>query len=80
MPDDQTEKMIRLLEEIRDLAQQRNEKLDAMLQAQAKRYEDALQRQDQARARDLAVGRRKTKRRKGAGVVFCYKQATFYGV
>ena len=58
MPDDQTEKMIRLLEEIRDLTQQRNEKLDEMLQAQAKRYEDALQRQDQGRARYRAVRRR----------------------
>ncbi len=58
MADDQSEKMIRLLEEIRDLTKQRNEKLDAMLEAQAYRYEDALQRQEKARARELSVRRR----------------------
>jgi len=44
MPDDQSEKMVRLLEEIRDLTEQRNEKLDKMLEAQAQRYQDASQR------------------------------------
>ena len=58
MPDDQSEKVVRLLEEIRDLTQQRNEKLDKMLEAQAQRYQDALQRQEQAHARAVAVRRR----------------------
>ncbi len=58
MPDDQSEKIVRLLEEIRDLTQQRNEKLDKMLQDQAQRYQEAVQRQEQAQARAVAVRRR----------------------
>lgn len=58
MPDEQSEKVVRLLEEIRDLTQQRNERLDKMLEAQAQRYQDALQRQEQALARAVAVRRR----------------------
>ncbi len=58
MPDDQSEKIIRLLEEIRDLTQQRNEKLDKMLEAQAQQYQNALQRHEQERAREFAVRRR----------------------
>ena len=64
MPDEQSEKMVRLLEEIRDLTKERNEKLDAMLQTSRqkhddakKRYEEALQQQKDARER--AVGRRR---------------------
>jgi hypothetical protein len=58
MPDDQSEKIVRLLEEIRDLTQQRNEKLDKMLQDKAQRYQEAMQRQEQVHARAVAVRRR----------------------
>jgi hypothetical protein len=58
MPDEQSEKMVRLLEEIRDLTKERNEKLEAMLQTSRqghddakKRYEDVLQQQKDARER-----------------------------
>jgi flagellar basal body-associated protein FliL len=58
MPDDQSEKIVRLLEEIRDLTQHRNEKLDKMLEAQTQRYQEAVDRQEKAQARALAVRRR----------------------
>jgi hypothetical protein len=37
MPDEQSEKMVRLLEEIRDLAKERHEKVEAFLQKQMER-------------------------------------------
>lgn len=58
MPDDESEKIVRLLEEIRDLTQQRNDKLDKMLQDQTQRYQEAVQRQEQAQERAVAVRRR----------------------
>jgi hypothetical protein len=64
MADELSDKIVRLLEEIRDLTKERNEKLEAMLQTSRqghedakKRYEDALQQQKDARER--AVGRRR---------------------
>ena len=58
MPDEYSEKIVRLLEEIRDLTHLRNEKLEAMVQEnrkrgedQARRYDEALQRQQQAQER-----------------------------
>jgi len=58
MPDEQSDKMVRLLEEIRDLTKERNEKLEALLQTTRERYEDALQRQKEAQARVLSQRRR----------------------
>jgi hypothetical protein len=58
MPDEQSERIVRLLEEIRDLTQHRNEKLDKMLETQSQRYQEAVQRQEQAQARAAAVRRR----------------------
>ncbi len=64
MSDEHSEKIIRLLEEIRDLTKERNEKLEALLQESRqshedarKRYEEALQRQKEVRER--AIGRRR---------------------
>jgi hypothetical protein len=56
--DENSEKMVRLLEEIRDLTKERNEKLEALLQERRKQYEDALQRHKQAQERALAQRRR----------------------
>ena len=65
MPDEQSEKMVRLLEEIRDLTKERNEKLEALLQTSRqehddakKRYDEALQRQKEAQARVVTQRRR----------------------
>jgi len=58
MPDEQADKMVRLLEEIRDLTKERNVKLEALLQTTHQRYEDALQRQKEAQARVLSHRRR----------------------
>jgi len=65
MPDEQSDKLIKLLEEIRDLTKERNEKLDAMLETSRqghdearKRYEEALQRQKEAQERALTQRRR----------------------
>src|SRR5882762_3120005 len=58
MPDDNSDKMVRLLEEIRDLTRERNEKLDTLVQTTRQRAEDALQRQKEAHERALAQRRR----------------------
>ena len=58
MPDDQSEKMVRLLEEIRDLTKERNEKLETLVQTTRQRAEDALQRQKETRERLLSQRRR----------------------
>jgi CHASE3 domain sensor protein len=58
MPDEQTDKMVRLLEEIRDLTKERNDKLESYLQTTRQRYEEALQRQKEAQARVLSQRRR----------------------
>jgi hypothetical protein len=61
MPDEQSDKMVKLLEEIRDLTKDRNEKLEAMLETSRqghedarKRYEDTLQRQKEAQQHAVA--------------------------
>jgi len=58
MPDEQSEKMVRLLEEIRDLTKERNEKLEELLQTTRRQYEEALQRQKEAQERVLGQRRR----------------------
>jgi type II secretory pathway component PulM len=58
MPNEQTDRIVRLLEEIRDLTKQRDEKFDAYLQTSRQRYEEALQRQKEAQERVLAQRRR----------------------
>ena len=58
MQDEHAEKMARILEEIRDLTKERNDKLDAWSQMSRQRYEDALQRQKDAQDRALAQRRR----------------------
>jgi hypothetical protein len=58
MPDDQSEKMVRLLEEIRDLTKERNEKLETLVQTTRQRAEDALQRQKETQERLLSQRRR----------------------
>jgi hypothetical protein len=58
MPDEQTDKIVRLLEELRDLTKERNNKLESYLQTTRQRYEDALQRQKDAQARTLLQRRR----------------------
>ena len=50
--------MVRLLEEIRDLTKERNEKLEALLETTRQRYEEALQRQKEAQERMLSQRRR----------------------
>ena len=58
MADEQTDKIIRLLEEIRDLTKERNAKLDELREISRhghdeakRRYEEALQRQKEAQER-----------------------------
>ena len=58
MPDEHSDKMVRLLEEIRDLTKERNEKLDALVQMTRQRAEDALLRQKEAQERALTQRRR----------------------
>ena len=58
MPDEHSEKMVRLLEEIRDLTKERNDKMEALLQTTRQRYDDALQRQKEAQERALGQRRR----------------------
>jgi len=58
MPDEHLDKMVRLLEEIRDLTKERNEKLDALVQMTRQRAEDALLRQKEAQERALTQRRR----------------------
>jgi hypothetical protein len=57
MPEEHSEKMIRLLEEIRDLTKERNEKLERLVQTTSQRYDEALQRQKEAQARMIAQRR-----------------------
>ena len=49
---------MRILEEIRDLTKERNDKLDAWFQTSRQRYEEAMQRQKDAQDRALAQRRR----------------------
>ncbi len=58
MPDEQTEKTIRLLEEIRDLTKERNDQLDSYLQTTRQRYEEVLRHQSEAQDRALSQRRR----------------------
>ena len=58
MPDEQTDKVVKLLEEIRDLTKERNEKLESYLQTTRQRYEEALQRRKEAQGRILLQRRR----------------------
>jgi hypothetical protein len=58
MLDDHSEKIVQLLEEIRDLTKLRNDKLETMVQDNRKRAEDQAQRQKQAQERLLAQRRR----------------------
>ena len=58
MPDEYSEKIVQLLEEIRDLTKLRNDKLETMVQDNRKRAEDLAQRQKQAQERLLAQRRR----------------------
>ncbi|HEV2327567.1 MAG TPA: hypothetical protein VGY56_02125 [Verrucomicrobiae bacterium] len=55
MPDDQSEKIIKLLEEIRDLTKLRNEKLEAMVQDSRKHYDQVQQRVLASRRRLLFI-------------------------
>jgi hypothetical protein len=41
MPDEQSDKLVRILEEIRDLTKERNEKMESFLQVARQRYDDA---------------------------------------
>jgi hypothetical protein len=58
MPDEHTDKMLKLLEEIRDLTKERNNKLDLYLQMTQQRYEEALQRRKEAQTQVLSQRRR----------------------
>ncbi len=58
MPDESSEKIIRLLEEIRDLTKERNGKIDALMQGRRERYEEAFQRHRETQARLLKQRRR----------------------
>ncbi len=58
MPDEHSERMVRLLEEIRDLTKERNARLEALAQAARQRAEDAVERQKEAQLRLLAQRRR----------------------
>ena len=58
MPDEPTDKMLKLLEEIRDLTKERNNKLESYLQTTQQRYEEALQRRKEAQAQLLLQRRR----------------------
>ncbi|HXC35061.1 MAG TPA: hypothetical protein VNV43_04250 [Candidatus Acidoferrales bacterium] len=55
MPDDQSETIIKLLEEIRDLTKLRNEKLEAMVQDNRKHYDQVQQRVLASRRRLLFI-------------------------
>jgi hypothetical protein len=55
MPDDQSEKIPKLLEEIRDLTKLRNEKLETMVQDNRKHYEETQQRVLASRRRLLFI-------------------------
>ena len=54
MPDEHIDKMIRLLEEIRDLTKLRNEKLETMVQDSRQRAEEEARRQEEFHRRVLA--------------------------
>ena len=58
MPEENTDKIVRLLEEIRDLTKERNANVDSFLEATRQRYDDALQRQKEAQERALTQRRR----------------------
>lgn len=58
MADENSEKIIRLLEEIRDLTKERNAKLETLVQSARDRAEAALQRQKEAQQRAAAQRRR----------------------
>ena len=45
MPDEQSEKIIRLLEEIRDLTKSRNETIDALVDSAGKKADEAVRQQ-----------------------------------
>ena len=60
MPDDQSERIIKLLEEIRDLTMERNGKFDEYIRIAKERndkYEEALKRVEVARKRALRLRR-----------------------
>ena len=58
MPDENSDKMIRLLEEIRDLTKARNVKVDGLVETMQRQYEAALQRQKEAQERVQSQRRR----------------------
>jgi len=45
MPEEYSERVVRLLEEIRDLTKERNEKLDTLVQSNRQRTEEIVKRQ-----------------------------------
>jgi hypothetical protein len=58
MPDDNSEKIVRLLEEIRDLTRIRNDKLESMSQDNRKRAEERAQRFEEVQRRAIAARQR----------------------
>ena len=58
MPDENSEKIVRLLEEIRDLTKERNEKLGVLLATSQQRYDEALRRRKEMQERMLTQRRR----------------------
>jgi t-SNARE complex subunit (syntaxin) len=60
VPDEHSDKIISLLEEIRDLTKERNSKVESYVQTMQtirQRYEESLQRQKEAQARALSQRR-----------------------
>jgi type II secretory pathway component PulM len=58
MPEENSEKIVKLLEEIRDLTKLRNEKLETLVQDNRKREEERLRRIEEAQRRALKYRRR----------------------
>jgi hypothetical protein len=58
MSDEHTDKLVKLLEEIRDLTKERNDELKSYTQMMRQRYDEALQRRKEAEARMLSRRRR----------------------
>lgn len=64
MPDEQSEKIIKVLEEIRDLTQERNAKTEALLESSRQRLDDAKKRYEEALTRQKAAQVRVAARRR----------------
>lgn len=58
MPDEQSDRIIKLLEEIRDLTRTRDDKFEEYVRSTRQRYDEALKRQEEAQKRALLQRRR----------------------